>query len=497
MPCSPGMTIVNTKGQREPLGAGRRKLNSSQPHVPWHLPIYGDLASYLTIKWTGYQTSLTFGVGEGTAGGGREMPPALPALCQQRHKDDEGEDKYSMILSQVRSMGGGPPTRNITFSLERNTAQPPPPVTQSESPFEDFGGGNNAAINQPQCKHGMPLGGLENTNALGMGVGAALATATGTSPYSGFNNAIKKWGMGTKASIARDLKWQHDVGGNPQKTTQFKEVVGGLQDFHTYLFMKPGSAFVTVMHSPMKFVAISEATQHLQGRFIGFVGDRTPTKDPILIVLSQQKTWSWETKTVSTDAAAMDAYYAEDSTWRGKLWAPPTGKAGGEAAVKAPILLAIPLVLFQVIWDEKRALMTHDIHALTVAIVTNFPDVEKARTDWELVLSWCLMALQMNTSGNSHLSLVVEAVTEGDDDYFVRWIDQRLNSTFGPRTGKGSTGHNDRGGMALLAHNQAQVLTIMASEVGKGVALGLWAAGHLHRDVTNIGGGYNSEGGKG
>jgi hypothetical protein len=247
----------------------------------------------------------------------------------------------------------------------------------------------------------------------------------------------------------------------------------------------------------VKFIAISKATQHLQGRFIGFVGDRTPTKDPILIILPQQKMWSWETKTVSTDATAMDAYYAEDTTCRGKLWAPPMGKAGGKAAVKAPILLAIPLVLFQVIWDEKRALMPHDIHALTVAIVTNSPDVEKACTDWELVLSWCLMALQMNTSGNSHLSLAVEAVTEGDDNYFGRWINQRLDSTFGPRPGKGSTGHNDRSGMALLAYDQAQVSAIMASEVGKGVALGLRAARHLHRDATNIGGGYDSEGGKG
>jgi hypothetical protein len=425
------------------------------------------------------------------------MPPALPGLPQQRHNDNEGKGEYSMILSQARSMGGGPPTRNITFSLGRNTTQPPPPMTQPEPLFEDFGGGNNVATNQPQRNYGVPLGGLENTRALGVGVGAALATATGTSPYSEFDNAIQKWGMETKASIARDLKWQRDVDGDPQKATQFKEVVGGLQDFRTYLFMKPGSAFVMVMHFPMKFVEISKATQHLQGRFIGFVRDRTPMKNPISNVLPQQKTWSWEMKTVSTDTAVMDAYYAEGSICQSKLWAPPTGEAGGEAAVKVPILLAIPLVLFQVIWDEKRALMPHDILALTVAIVTNLPNVEKARTDWELMLSLCLMALQMNTSGNSHLSLAVEAVTEGDDDYFVRWIDQRLDSTFGPRTGKGSTGHNDRDGMALLAHNQAQVSAIMASEVGKGVALGLRAARHLHRDVANIGGGYDSEGGKG
>jgi hypothetical protein len=44
---------------------------------------------------------------------------------------------------------------------------------------------------------------------------------------------------------------------------QFKDVLRGLQDFWTYLFIKPGSAFVTVLHWPIKFVAISEATQHL------------------------------------------------------------------------------------------------------------------------------------------------------------------------------------------------------------------------------------------
>ena len=74
--------------------------------------------------------------------------------------------------------------------------------------------------------------------------------------------------MGTKhdTTAARDLTWQRDINinSNTQKIKQFQEVVGGLQDFRTYLFMKPGSAFVTVLHSPMKLVAISEATEHLQ-----------------------------------------------------------------------------------------------------------------------------------------------------------------------------------------------------------------------------------------
>ncbi len=117
-------------------------------------------------------------------------------------------------------------------------------------------------------------------------LGGPVQTATGpTGPYSGFEEALKRWGPSGDTTAVRDLKWQRDVYGNMQKIKQFQEVVGGLQVFRTYLFMKPGSAFVTVLHSPMKFVAISEATQHLQGRYVGFVGDCTAMKDPTPVVL--------------------------------------------------------------------------------------------------------------------------------------------------------------------------------------------------------------------
>ncbi len=101
------------------------------------------------------------------------MPPALPALHQQRFNDDEVKDEYSMILSQARSVGGGPPTRNITFSLGQNTAQPPPSVTQPEPHYEDIMGGNNAAATQPQSGQVGPQGEIANMRAPETGVGAA------------------------------------------------------------------------------------------------------------------------------------------------------------------------------------------------------------------------------------------------------------------------------------------------------------------------------------
>jgi hypothetical protein len=137
-----------------------------------------------------------------------------------------------------------------------------------------------------------------------------------------------------------------------QKIKQFQEVVGGLQDFWTYLFMKPGSAFVIVLHLPMKFVAISEAILHLQGWYVGFVGDPTATKDPTPVILPSQSTWKWEAKTMSSDAAALEAHYTADPTRRGELWAPDQANPHKWTAITAPHLLYVPLVLFRTIWEE-------------------------------------------------------------------------------------------------------------------------------------------------
>jgi hypothetical protein len=83
--------------------------------------------------------------------------------------------------------------------------------------------------------------------------------------------ATKKGGLGTQANIIQDLLWQRSVGGDTAKIAQWKEIMGNLQDFKAYLFVKQGSSFTMVMHSPIKFTAISVATGHLQGRIIGFV----------------------------------------------------------------------------------------------------------------------------------------------------------------------------------------------------------------------------------
>jgi hypothetical protein len=75
--------------------------------------------------------------------------------------------------------------------------------------------------------------------------------------------AVTKWGIGDNNTQTNELCWQQGVGGDKTKIEQFREVAGALQEFNTYLFINPGSTFCTVIHSPMKFVAITDATQQL------------------------------------------------------------------------------------------------------------------------------------------------------------------------------------------------------------------------------------------
>jgi hypothetical protein len=95
---------------------------------------------------------------------------------------------------------------------------------------------------------------------------------------------------------------------------------------------------------------------------------------------------------VSTNAVALAAYYEEDPSRQGKLWTPDQATSGEWTPVKAPLLLVVPLVLFQAMRTKGNPLMPHEILGLTMAIINASANPEKARTDWDLILAWCILA---------------------------------------------------------------------------------------------------------
>ncbi len=134
---------------------------------------------------------------------------------------------------------------------------------------------------------------------------------------------------------------------------------------------------------------------------------------------------------------ALEAYYTPDPTRRGRLWVPDQANAHKWMAVKAPLLLVVPLVLFKAILEEGKLLMPHEIRGLVIVLIGEVADVAEAIAAWDLILSWCILAAQQDTNGNSLLGLPVDAVMEGDNKYLAKWINQQLDTMFGPHPSSG------------------------------------------------------------
>jgi hypothetical protein len=247
--------------------------------------------------------------------------------------------------------------------------------------------------------------------------------------------------------MIQELAWQQSVGGETNKITQWKEGMGSLQEFKAYIFVKQGSCYVTVIHSPMKFAAISAATQHLQGRIIGFVGDRTVTREPTPILLPQQKeTWQWVKEAVFSDGDAMVQHFENDLTRAGTLW---KGEGMHTEAQKvelhAPRLLAIPLWLLEHIRKEGRALMPYEVLRFVYHHI-NKENTQECANGWATVVAWCILAAQGNANGESLVAFSIEAITEVEDDYLGKWLEQRLDTTMGTRPQTGPETLISRGG---------------------------------------------------
>ena len=246
--------------------------------------------------------------------------------------------------------------------------------------------------------------------------------------------------------------------------------MGSLQEFKAYMFVKQGSCFAMVMHSLMKFAAISAATGHLQGRIIGFVGDRTSTREPTPILLPQRKTWEWVKETVNTDGPALLKHYADDPTRIGMLWKGEGGDENAQEELHAPRLIAIPQWVLDCIRQEWRALMPYEILQIVVTHL-EADNIAAYAEAWTTIAHWCILASQGTTAGESLVSFAIEAITEVEDEYLGKWLKQRLDTTMGPfPQGSEPAAVAQRGGPA-----GPMTQATFAADIGKGVTLGLKA----------------------
>jgi hypothetical protein len=235
-------------------------------------------------------------------GSGCESPP--PARGRQQGQDNF---LYTVDFSLNWGTGGasdrGAPTCTIQWDLPRGTSSGGDEEPRGGGLFAlGRGSGAGQLVATAHTQQGETadrttppgLHGIGDPPPIQGGVdyipGATPAERATSAAYSGMAAAIAKWGTGTQESKNCKLAWQKAVDMDTSKIKLFQETGGGLQELKTYLFIKKGSVYCTVLHSSMKFMAISKATQHLQSQY-GFVGDRTVTQEPTPILLPLLKTW--------------------------------------------------------------------------------------------------------------------------------------------------------------------------------------------------------------
>ncbi len=106
----------------------------------------------------------------------------------------------------------------------------------------------------------------------------------------------------------------------------------------------------------------------------------------------------------------------------------------------------------------------------------------------QLVAKWCLLASQIDSQGDSWLAFAINAITEGDDEYLGKWIEQQLGATIGTQPQRGPLAG---GGMN---RRKSQMLVQFVAELEKGVALGLTALGPLKTPLVTQGGTTDNKG---
>ena len=259
--------------------------------------------------------------------------------------------------------------------------------------------------------------------------GKAPTARTGTPAYSSLMDATETILAAEENYdnlMSDDLAWQRNTLGEATRVKQFKTEVLQHSSLVTFVFMRPGSPFLHIMHSPHTYHT-HRHDDDLRGKDIAFVGDRTPLQqNPTAIVLSEKSPWSWVAKPFELDPTQLEVFYSQEEN-KLRLWSlkpkvkpPPT--------VSLPKLLLLPTVF--VGYCVRKARTPFELHQ-GIGYYMAQTDTKITREECKLVLDWCLGASHADKGSNtSWLAYSVEAAIP-NNPRFHSWTTKRLNAVLG------------------------------------------------------------------
>jgi hypothetical protein len=130
--------------------------------------------------------------------------------------------------------------------------------------------------------------------------------------------------------------------------------------FRTFAFMKGKSPVVHMAHSIGQFFGMSGLALDVQGKVIGFIGDRGNGRYPFPFLLPPQNTWTWAKTKYLNNLGAFEDHF-NDPAAGDKLWNMDT--ADDTLTEKLlPCLLALPTFVAEFINAQGGACLTHKLY---------------------------------------------------------------------------------------------------------------------------------------
>jgi hypothetical protein len=193
--------------------------------------------------------------------------------------------------------------------------------------------------------------------------GRAPATvAQGQAPrqarMSGFQQALEKLKgrLANDVVIKQELDWQHNVKNDRTKQAAFKDKARAQQTFSACLVMQPQSGYLTCIHSAHVYHSLAAVPTENDGEFIQFIGNRTPTRFPILIKLLPLASFEWKQVDAVNNPNGLDDKYKDQPP--GQLWVPDATKQRTQFIILR--LLALPTIGFKIFLSLGSKVMPHE-----------------------------------------------------------------------------------------------------------------------------------------
>jgi hypothetical protein len=272
------------------------------------------------------------------------------------------------LRGEYDDLAEGARTNVLTDDTDSTNSNPPPNPDDPPMDNQEVG----PSLNSPLQITWVNLEALPQITRVTLGT-----QGQGNEQDSGFHQMLErlKGRLDDDVIIKQELDWQQDVKTDQTKASAFKEKARTLQSFAAFLIIRPQSAYLTCIHSAHVYYSSAAAPSELDGKLIGFFGDRTSSRILILIKLSLVATFDWKQLNAVDNPEGMQEYYNDNAT--GRLWAP--AKHEHRDPFTVPRMLVLPTFGFKIMHllgtkvmpHELRAAIEHHIASDTTKLVNN------------------------------------------------------------------------------------------------------------------------------